>query len=324
MLLPGCSAGSAISPETRQRAAVHPAQVIRYFHQTHAKDLELARQFHRRVLARQGLEIVVAGAEFEPGDRRETARKRGAELRAGVDAGADRGAALRQPVQAGRDRRQARGGRVDLRLPRAQFLRQRDRHRIHQMRAAGLDRVAEFGGSSAQDRAQVFERRQQTLVQQQRGGDMDRGRHHVVAALTHVHLIVRVHGSRQRPRRQGCDHLIGVHVAAGAGSGLKHVDGEMLVVSARGHLERRRLDRRRQVQGKIAELGVGGGGGMLDETEGANEATRHAQSRGGKILQGALGLGAPQSARRHIKRAHAVALDAGGCCHRALLRVRLR
>ena len=98
----------------------------------------------------------------------------------------------------------------------------------------------------------------------------------------------------------------------------------MLVVAARGHLERRLLDRRRQVLRQIAELGVGGGRGMLDEPEGANEATRHAQPRGGKILQRALGLGAPQSARRHIKRPHAVALDAGGCCHRALLRVRLR
>ena len=65
MLLPGCSAGQRNFAEARQRSAVHPAQVIRYFHETHAKDLELSGQFHRRVLAGQCLEIVVAGAKID-------------------------------------------------------------------------------------------------------------------------------------------------------------------------------------------------------------------------------------------------------------------
>src|ERR1039457_5715457 len=93
MLLPGCSAGSAISP---RRAAVHPAQIIGDLHHTHGHDLELARELDGRILRRQRLEIVAARLEADAGQSRELAAEGGGESWVRIDAGAHGGTALRQ------------------------------------------------------------------------------------------------------------------------------------------------------------------------------------------------------------------------------------
>ena len=179
-------------------------------------------------------------------------------------------------------------------------------------------RMREFGRPLTQDRAQALERRQQLFVEEERCGDVNRRGHHIVAALAHVHVIVRMHGAGQRTRGERRDYFVRIHVAAGARPGLKDVHRELVVIPARGDLEGRCLNGRCQVSGQIADLRVGDGRGMLDEPQGANERPRHAQPRSRKVLHGALGLGAPQSARRYFQRAHAVVLDASGCRHRSL------
>jgi hypothetical protein len=101
---------------------------------------------------------------------------------------------------------------------------------------------------------------------------------------------------------------------------LEHVDGKLVVVTACGDLERRGLDRRRQIGRQIAQFRVGAGCGMLDEPHRPDESARHAQPGAGEILHGALGLRAPQGIRRHFQCAHTVMLDAIGRWHWALLR----
>ncbi len=59
MLPPGRSAQRDFA-EARERAAVHPAQVVRDLDQGHGDRLELAGELHRRVLCGQRLEIVRA------------------------------------------------------------------------------------------------------------------------------------------------------------------------------------------------------------------------------------------------------------------------
>ena len=202
---------------------------------------------------------------------------------------------------------------------------ERDRHGIHQVRAAGLDHVAEFGGSSgprpcAGARAPAANARA-AAARRRRGSPW--APHHCCS------------GSCSR------DRLDAPAATARAPRALRSPHWRSCCCWCRTRSERHRpgIARRNgprpprapppgsppRVLRQIAEIGVGGGRGMLDEPKRANEGPRHAQTRGGKILQGALGLGAPQGARRHVKRAHAVVLDASGCCHRALLRVlRLR
>ena len=170
-------------------------------------------------------------------------------------------------------------------------------------------------------RTQAAQRGEQILGEKQCRCDVNRRRHHVVAALTHVHVIVRVHRLAQRTAGQRGDDLVGVHVAARARAGLKYVQRKLIVIPALRHLERCGLDRGGEARRQVAEIGIRGGSGALDESQGANERARHAQPAGGEILDRALRLRAPQGSRRHVERAHAVMLDAiGRRCHRVLLR----
>src|SRR5208282_1190125 len=65
MLEPGCKAGNAISPSPASGPLFIQRRSFAIFHQAHRHDLELAGQLHRGVLARQRLEVVVAGHELE-------------------------------------------------------------------------------------------------------------------------------------------------------------------------------------------------------------------------------------------------------------------
>jgi hypothetical protein len=132
--------------EARERPAAHPTQVVRDLHQAHGQHLELPRQFDRGVLTGKRFKEIAAGLEGELCLCRQMPREYGAEFRPGVDAGADGGAALRQGSQARQHRLQARPAGIHLRRPAAELLADGERHRVHQMRAAGLDHpAAEFG-----------------------------------------------------------------------------------------------------------------------------------------------------------------------------------
>ena len=184
-----------------------------------------------------------------------------------------------------------------------------DGHRVHQVRAAGLDDAAELLLALAEHSGQMLQRRQQLLVQQQRRADVDRRRDHIVAALAHVDVIVRMH-RLARARRQVRDHLVGVHVGAGAGAGLKHVDRELRVVAAVGHLRAAASMAAGERAGKQSESRVGRRGGLLDQRQRRDEAARHVQAADREVLDRALRLRAPQRVGRHLQLAHAVALDA--------------
>ncbi len=75
-----------------------------------------------------------------------------------IDAGADRRAALRERQQPRLHRREPRHAVLDLRAPARQLLPQRHRHGVHEMRAAGLDRVRELPLAPGEHVAQVRQR----------------------------------------------------------------------------------------------------------------------------------------------------------------------
>ena len=76
---------------------------------------------------------------------------------------------------------------------------------------------------------------------------MDTGRNNVVTALPHVHVIVGMNLQTTALAGEVGDDLVRVHVRTGARPRLEDIDWKMLVVRPCGNLERRFLNRCRQV-----------------------------------------------------------------------------
>ena len=154
----------------------------------------------------------------------------------------------------------------------------------------------------------VPQRGQQILVEQQRRRHMNRRRHDVIAALSHVHVIVRVHRSspnagppesrsprwrscccwcpnRSETRPRGTDRRVAPSATSRAAAWIAAARSGRQVAQFR-------IRRRRRA---------------LDQSERADEGTRHGEPRGGEILDCTLRLGAPQR-RSSARRAHP-------CCH---------
>jgi hypothetical protein len=151
-----------------------------------------------------------------------------------IDPGADRGAADRQPAHALQAVLDARLRGIQLRRPRAEFLRHRQRHRVHQMRAAGLDDLAERFRALVDGLAQVAQRRQQVLPGALRA--ITRSAVGTTSLLLWPRLTWSL-GWIDCPEAAAAsvgDDLVGIHVAGGAGAGLVTVDRELPVVRATG------------------------------------------------------------------------------------------
>ena len=93
----------------------------------------------------------------------------------------------------GRHRLQSRHAVLDLRAPGAHLLAERHRHRVHQVRATGLDRSRRRRPPCARSsRSSSLSAGSSCLRQRERGAQVDRRRDHVVAALAAIDVIVRM------------------------------------------------------------------------------------------------------------------------------------
>ncbi len=111
-------------------------------------------------------------------------------------------------------------------------------------------------------------------------------------------------------RGDGRDHLVGVHVRAGARTGLEDVDGELVVVQAVGDLTGGRDDRVGLLRRQQAEVLVHLRARALEQAECADLGALERPERDREVLHRALGLRAPQRVDRHPHFAHGVVLDA--------------
>ncbi len=277
MLLPGCRAGSAISPRPASGPLFIQRRSLAIFIRLTATTLQLTGKLEGRVLGAQRLEVIAVGSESDCGGRCEPGREHVCEARIRVDAGANRGPALGERQEPRLDCFESCDAVFDLRAPAAQLLRKRDRHGVHEMRSPRLYDVPQLVRLALQDLAEVPERRQQFLLQLERGAHVNGRRDHVVAALTHVDVIVRMHGTAEMATGQVADHLVRIHVGAGARSGLEDIDGKVRIVPAVRHLERRLGDRIGGRRFEQTQFLVGNGRGVLDEAESPRE-TRVASS----------------------------------------------
>jgi len=169
-------------------------------------------------------------------------REQLAELRLGVQPGADRGAALRQRIELLERDPHAEQPQLHLLRIAGKFLAERQRRRVLRVRAADLDDLGEFLGLRLQGLVQVRERGAQELRDLLGGRNVHRGRKCVVRRLAHIHVIVRMHerllaalAAEQFGRAVG-DHLVQIHVGLRAGAGLPHHQREVIVQLAVDHL----------------------------------------------------------------------------------------
>ena len=120
----------------------------------------------------------------------------------GVDAGADRGAAERQRTQAGQRVPESGDAVLDLRGVAAELLAERDRGRVHQMRAAGLHDLGELALLRAQGLAPDARAAGiKSSVSGGRGREVHRRREHVVRRLRRVD-VRRSDAPARRARRK--------------------------------------------------------------------------------------------------------------------------
>src|ERR1700722_16567265 len=304
--------------QTRQRAAVHPAQVIGDFHEADRDHLELPGELHRGVLGRHGLEVIGCRGERHARDRRELGAETLPELRVRIDAGAHGGAALRQLQQARLCGLLACKSLFALGAPAGELLLQRHRHGIHQVRAPGLHDALNFRLLDLEYVAQVRKRRDQRIAQGEGRAHVHRGRDRIVAALPHVDVVIGVHRGAEAAAGERGDHLVGVHVGARARAGLEHVDRKMSIVLAGDHLGGGRLDGLCDLGIEQLQCRVGPCRRLLDEAERADEGARQLDATDREVLDRALGLGAPQGLGGHLQLAHAVVLDPKGTRHASL------
>jgi hypothetical protein len=97
---------------------------------------------------------------------------------------------------------------------------------------------------------------------------------HVVGALAHIDVIVFMHRFAKFVARQVRNYFIRIHVAASAGAGLKHVDGEVVDVMAVSNRYCRVFDRRGNVGGQQTQLMISIRSGPLHQSQRTNELTR--------------------------------------------------
>src|SRR3989442_5695045 len=98
----------------------------------------------------------------------------------------------------------------------------------------------------------------------------------IIRGLTEINVIVLMDGLRAaltskdyaRPIR---DDLVGVHVRRSSGTGLKHVDNEMLVETTFRHFLRRCLDGICDAWFEEPQIGVDAGGSAFDQAERPDE-----------------------------------------------------
>ena len=233
----------------------------------------------------------------------------------GVQAGADRRRALRQGEQPRQRRFDSGAPELDLRRPAGEFLAERDRRRVLEMRAADLDQIGEVGALGFQRVAEARQRRNQAAMDRQRGGNVHRAGKQIVRRLSEIDVVVGMDrrlvaaSSAERFVGEVGDHLVHIHVRLRARTGLPDFEREFAVVFARRNLRRRGGDRLRQRPAQQTEFRIGQRGGMLDEAERVNDGARHEFFADRKVFQRALRLRAPQPVGGHIDRAETVGFD---------------
>ena len=276
------------------RAAAHEGDVVGDLGEGDRDHLERAGHLDQRVAGALRLERVGRGRDGQAGVLGQQRTHALGELAVRVEAGAGGRAAEGQLPQPDGGVGDPVAPLADLGGVARELLAQRDRHGVHQVRAAGLHQVGELHGLRGQRVAQVVERGKEALGDLLERGGVHGRREHVVRALAHVDVVVRV---RAVAGEVG-DHLVGVHVRRGARAGLEDVDRELVVVLAGRHRVGGGGDAPGQLRVEEPQVGVDPRRGALDPAQPPHDRQRHALSGYREVLHRLAGLPAPKL--RHL------------------------
>ena len=119
-------------------------------------------------------------------------------------------------------------------------------------------------------------------------------RNNIVAALTHVDMIIGMHLRAEMLSRQTRDNFVSIHIGAGAGARLKHIDRKVLIILPFSYRHRGRLNRNRYVTFQEAELGIRASCRPFYEAECSNKLRRHRDPGDRKIINRTLRLRSPK------------------------------
>ena len=191
------------------------------------------------------------------------------------------------------------------------------------MRPANLDDRVPFPCFCSQHIAKPRERGNELFADAGRDGHVDRRRKHVIRALTHVDVVIRMdrllhHETVAAQDFDGsiADHFVRIHVARCARAGLIHVDGKLIVeFSLRDFLgggqERCDLLIVQPIFAglrELAQVAVHDAGSQLDEAQCVNHLGGKSATGNWKILHSPLRLCPVIGPRRHPHVAHGVVL----------------
>ena len=262
-----------------------------------------------------GLEVVAGLGQGQSGVGRQQFDHALRESGRRVDAGAHGGAAERDLGDAGEGGVDALDAVADLGGVAAELLAQGDGGGVHEVRAAGLHDVLEFGGLALQRLRQVAEGRDQVVDQRGRGGDVDGRREDVVGGLRGVDVVVRVDnlvapGGLEGPRGELGDDLVGVHVRGRAGAGLEDVNREVAVVLAGRNLVGGVGNRLGELAVEHPQFCVRLGGGLLHPCQGFDVGALQRLAGDREVLDCPLRLCAVQGVHGNADFAHRVVFNA--------------
>ncbi len=246
--LPGSLAGQDQLAEAAARARAEPADVVGDLHQRGGDGLQRAvRRRPRASWAASASNLLGAVTKGRPVSSAILAAAAFGELGVGVEAGADRGAAEGELVEVGQraldplDAVGRAGGRS------RELLAERQRRRVHQVRAADLDdvgeaprpwsssAVAQRGGARAAGGATVRSAAAMCIaVGKVSLDDWPR----LTSSLGWIGFLRAELAAGDLDRPVG-DHLVGVHVGLGAAAGLPDDQREVVVELARRSPRRR-------------------------------------------------------------------------------------
>lgn len=178
--------------------------------------------------------------------------------------------------------------------PAADLLGEAQGHRVLQVGAADLDDVPILLLQPLQRGSEQVEGRQQPAGDGAHRRNMHGSGEGVVTALGHVYMVVGVELCRAvcLATQVGND-LVDVHIALSAAAGLPHLQGELPAVLTGQDLVAGGGDQIALMLCHLAAGEIGPGSGLFQHSEGLYDLHRHSLRADGKVLQTALGLGAP-------------------------------
>ncbi|KAI3478944.1 hypothetical protein L1887_59065 [Cichorium endivia] len=303
--------------ETTARTRAEVANVVGDLHERDGNSVERTARLDNRIVRRKRLKLVLGGLKGEAGDVGDLGGDLLVKANVGVEAGADGGAALGELREARQDGLDAEDGVVDLLDVAGELLAEGERRGVLEVGASDLDDVVELGALLVEGGAEVLEGGDEVVGDLGDRGDVHGGGEGVVGGLAHVDVVVGVDGvlaaelAAEDLDGAVADDLVDVHVGLGARAGLEDDEGEVGVELAGDDLVGGLADGVSDL-GVETELLVDGGGGLLEHAKGLDERLGHALlgSANVKVLEGALGLGAPVAVGGHLERAEGVLFGA--------------